>query len=98
MLEWGDGSGKGRDIGTFGISFLDVFCLGFFDCAVVIDENEGILVFWVDIALCALVSRAEVALEVWSGGIHSRSLVHTDGSYSGRVILEGDSCWPLRTS
>jgi hypothetical protein len=56
------GVGREGEAGTFGISFLDVFCLRFFDCAVVIDKDECVLVFWVDIALCALVSRTEVAL------------------------------------
>jgi len=84
--------GEGRR--TRGIPFLRIFCLRFFDGAVVVYEDECVLVFRVHIALCALVAGAEVAL-VWSERYLSWREVPTEGSYSGSEILEGDSCWPL---
>lgn len=48
---------------TFWISFLLVFRLFFLHCAVVIDEHECALILRIRIALRALVSRTQVALE-----------------------------------
>ena len=44
-------------ISLFGL----VVCLLFFDSAVVVHEYKGILILRVDVALSALVARAEVA-------------------------------------
>jgi hypothetical protein len=47
---------------TFWISLLDIFRLRFLHSAVIIHKCKCIFVFGIHIALCALVSRTEVAL------------------------------------
>lgn len=87
--------GDGRGESTRWISFLCVFSLRFLDGTVVVYKDEGVLVFRVHIALCAFVTGAEIALFLSEWYIRGLEVMHTEGSYSGSVVLDGDSCCPL---
>ena len=65
---------------------------------VVVDEDEGAVVFRIDVSLCALIARTEVTLQrtlvdVVFPILHILLLL-TDGSYEGSSFLLGSSCCP----
>lgn len=68
-----------------------------FHGAIVVHEDEGALVFGVLVALCTLIAGTEIALGMLQNSRwrNRRMLVHTDGSYSGNVVLLPASCCPL---
>lgn len=79
----GDGLGaqeEGREVIAAGGLWRVVGGLLFFDGGVVVDEDEGVLVVGVRVALGAFVARAEVALE------ESISAKVKDGSGAGGEV------------
>lgn len=84
---------------TFRVDFWLVLGLNLLDRAVIVHENKGALILRVAVALGALVAWTEIALRtVQRTASYMRTSMPTAGSYLGKVILDGDSCWPLQNN
>lgn len=76
-----------------------VLLLLFLDCTVVVDKDECPVELGILLAICACIAWTQIALSRVNPELEEqmvdKAYKHTSGSYSGRVVLDGDSCNPL---